>query len=66
MVSAAWLPERASRILQLCDHTIFVTDVGQRCKITALKPIFTALEEERAAALPVFHVMSGTENSEDF
>lgn len=65
-------PDTDARVLaltrypQLCDHTVFVTGVGQNCRIIPLKPIFTALGEEQPATLPEFHAMSGADNTGSF
>lgn len=65
-------PDTDARVLaltrypQLCDHTVFVTGVGQNCRIIPLKPIFTALGEEQPATLPEFHAMSAADNTDSF
>ena len=54
------------RYPHFCEDTAFVTGVGQRRRIISLKPIFTALGRERAAALPGFHAFSGADNTGSF
>ena len=51
---------------QLFDDTTFVISVGQRRRTVSLKPIFTTLGEEQAAALPRFHAMSRAANTGSF
>ena len=47
----------------LCKNTLFVTGTGQNHRKIQLQPIFHALGPAKAAALPAFHPLSGTNNT---
>ena len=46
---------------ELCENTLFVTGRGQQHRVIELKPIVQALGQEKIAALPAFHALSGAD-----
>ena len=50
------------RYPELCEHTAFVTGVGNRRWVIPLRSIVEALGPDRTAALPGFHALSGADN----
>lgn len=54
------------RYPQLCNDTAFAIGVGQRHRVFHCKPILRVFGEERAAALPKFHVITGADNTGSF
>ncbi len=49
------------RYKQLCQNTNFITGVGNTKRVIPLAPIVDALGPAKVAALPGFHVFTGTD-----
>ena len=50
------------RYLELCQNIYFVTGTGQRRRRMSFMPIFQLLGTAKAAAVPAFHALNGTDN----
>ena len=51
---------------ELCSNTCVVTGMGQRKRVIPLKPIYEALGQSRASALPGLHAFSGADMTGSF
>ena len=54
------------RYPELCDNTKFVTGTGQRHREIHLKPIVQSLGQDKTAALPAFHALTGADITGSF
>ena len=54
------------RYPELCENTLFVTGRGQHHRAIELKPIVQTLWPEKIATPPVFHALSGADNTGSF
>ncbi|MES9884199.1 MAG: hypothetical protein ABW185_25415 [Sedimenticola sp.] len=54
------------RFPRLCTNTFFHTGTGNKRRVVPLEPIYSALGDNRAAALPGFHAFTGSDQTGKF